>query len=137
MKIAFVCCTPYQVFNSINYIFNHQSVYYDMFICNHFNYSDIIYQNLRILVGDKFLNKWILKNEFMIDYFEEFKEELEKQYGRQSKFISYLCAISILLDTECDGQKKEQMIKECEYVLNEIEKIKDREKFVEDRKSVV
>lgn len=92
---------------------------------------NLIYQNLRILVGDKFLNKWILKNEFMIDYFEEFKEELEKQYGRQSKFISYLCAISILLDTECDGQKKEQMIKECEYVLNEIEKIKDREKFVE------
>lgn len=93
---------------------------------------NLIYQNLRILVGDRFLNKWILKNEFMIDYFEEFKEELEKQYGKQSKFISYLCAISILLDTEGDKQRKELMINECEYVLNEIEKIKDGEKFVEE-----
>ena len=69
----------------------------------------------------------------MIDYFEEFKEELEKQYGKQSKFISYLCAISILLDNECDFEKKEQMLDECEYVLKEIEKIKDREKFVEEK----
>ena len=40
---------------------------------------NLIYQNLRILVGHKFLNKWIRSNEFMIDYFEEFKEELENK----------------------------------------------------------
>lgn len=93
---------------------------------------NLIYQNLRILVGNKFLNKWILNNEFMIDYFEEFKDELEKQYGKQNKFVSYLCAISILLDMEYDFEKKDIMLEECEYVLKEIEKIKDREKFVEE-----
>ncbi|MCI8641307.1 MAG: hypothetical protein HFJ59_05515 [Clostridia bacterium] len=95
------------------------------------NYN-LIYQNLRILVGNKFLNKWILNNEFMIDYFEEFKEELEKLYGKQNKFVSYLCAISILLDMECNVEKNELMLEECKYVLKEIEKIKDGEKFVEE-----
>ena len=49
---------------------------------------NLIYQNLRILVGHKFLNKWIRSNEFMIDYFEEFKEEFEK----------YLSKIEVMLN---------------------------------------
>ena len=30
---------------------------------------NLIYQNLRILVGHKFLNKWVKNDEFIIDYF--------------------------------------------------------------------
>ena len=39
---------------------------------------NLVYQNLRILVGYQFLDKWVRKNEFIIDYFDLFKEELEK-----------------------------------------------------------
>ena len=44
---------------------------------------NLIYQNLRILVGHEFLNKWIKNNEFIIDYFYLFKEKLENQYGKK------------------------------------------------------
>ena len=33
---------------------------------------NLIYQNLRIIVGHKFLNKWIKNNEFIIDYLKKF-----------------------------------------------------------------
>ena len=46
---------------------------------------NLIYQNLRIIVGYKFLDKWIKNNEFIIDYFELFKEELENKYGKENK----------------------------------------------------
>ena len=34
---------------------------------------NLIYQNLRILLGQKFLEKWIKNKEFIIDYMENFK----------------------------------------------------------------
>ena len=38
---------------------------------------NLIYQDLRILIGHKFLNKWIKNNEFIIDYFYFFKETIK------------------------------------------------------------
>ncbi len=95
---------------------------------------NLIYQNLRILVGDKFLNKWIINNEFMIDYFEEFKDELQKEYGKESKntFINELCGISILLDIKYDNKKEKQLIKENKNIMQELIKVENREKFVEE-----
>ena len=59
---------------------------------------NLIYQNLRILVGHKFLNKWIRSNEFMIDYFEEFKEELEKA----EKELEHVQLVDEVSDVQCE-----------------------------------
>ena len=37
---------------------------------------NLIYQNLRILVGNEFLEKWVKNNEYIIDYYDLFKERL-------------------------------------------------------------
>ena len=56
---------------------------------------NLIYQNLRILVGHQFLNKWIKNNEFIIDYFYLFNEKLESEYGQknQKRLIDLLSKI--------------------------------------------
>ena len=47
---------------------------------------NLIYQSLRILCGSDFLNRWIIKNEFIIDYYEIFKNNLEELFGL--KFVA-------------------------------------------------
>ena len=94
---------------------------------------NLIYQNLRILVGHKFLNKWIRSNEFMIDYFEEFKEELENRYGVEDrkKIIDLLAEISVLLEVKYNPQKIEEYTKLKEELREELEKLENKEKYIE------
>ena len=39
---------------------------------------NLIYQNLIILVGNKFLNNWNYNKEFVMDYMELFREKMEE-----------------------------------------------------------
>ena len=68
---------------------------------------NLIYQNLRILVGNKLLNKWIYNKEIIIDYYEEFTENLKKLYGKEAKkeIIDLLIKISILLEIKFQDKK--------------------------------
>ena len=94
---------------------------------------NLIYQNLRILVGHEFLNKWIKNNEFMIDYFYLFKEKLENQYGKKNeeKMIELLSKISILLSIKFNKDKYEEISKIKGKVESELEKIQNKEEFIE------
>lgn len=94
---------------------------------------NLIYQNLRILVGHEFLNKWIKNNEFIIDYFYLFKEKLENQYGKKNeeKMIELLSKISILLSIKFNKDKYEEISEIKEKVENELEKIKNKQEFIE------
>lgn len=95
---------------------------------------NLIYQNLRIVVGYKFLNKWIKNNEFIIDYFELFKEELENKYGKENKnkFIDILSKISILLSIKFNSVEKENLMRKKEEIEIEIDKTQDKEAFIEN-----
>lgn len=94
---------------------------------------NLVYQNIRILVGQKFLNKWIHNNEYIIDYFELFKEELEKKYGKeiQKKLIEIISKISILLEIKFNKTETEKILKEKEEIEEELAKIANKEKFTE------
>lgn len=95
---------------------------------------NLVYQNVRILVGYQFLNKWIKNSEFIIDYLEEFKDRLEEQYGkeRQEEFINLLNTISILLAIRYNPKIKTKLEKEKKEVEAKLEKIKDNQKFVQE-----
>jgi len=94
---------------------------------------NLIYQNLRILVGHKFLNKWIRSNEFMIDYFEEFKEELENKYGVEDKkkIIDLLAEISVLLEVKYNPQKAKEYREQKEKLQEELEELENKEEYIE------
>ena len=93
---------------------------------------NIIYQNLRILVGNKLLNKWIYNKEIIIDYYEQFKERLTKLYGKEIKqeIIDILIKIAILLEMKFQDKKVLEYKKEKKRIETELKNTKDREKFV-------
>ena len=95
---------------------------------------NLIYQNLRIMIGHEFLNKWIKNNEFIIDYFDLFKEILEEKYGKENKnqFIDILSKISILLSIKFEGIEKEKLLNIKQDIEQKIEETRNKEKFVEN-----
>lgn len=97
-------------------------------------YHNIVYQNIRILVGHQFLNNWIKNSEYIMDYFESFQNRLEKQYGeeQQDKLIELLNPISVLLAVRYNKKLKDELQKEKEEVEAKLEKIKDNQKFVQE-----
>ncbi len=97
-------------------------------------YHNIVYQNIRILVGHQFLNNWIKNSEYIIDYFESFKNRLEEQYGekQQKKLTELLNKISVLLAVRYNPKLKDELQKEKEEVEAKLEKIKDNQKFVQE-----
>ena len=92
---------------------------------------NLIFQNLRLLLGNKFLNNWIENKEFIIDYMELLKTRLEEQYGKKAsnKIICYLEKLAILLEIKFNPKEQEELLEQEKEVQEKLEKIKDREKI--------
>lgn len=94
---------------------------------------NLVYQNMRILLGEKFLLKWINNTEFMLDYYDKLKNEMEEEYGKtiEREFIEILSKISILLEVKYNQEAKERLIETKKQLEGQIEKIENKEEFVE------
>ena len=94
---------------------------------------NLIYQNLLLLVGNEFMNKWLHNKEFIMDYMQIFKERLEELYGKEEarELIEILKEISVYLEIKFDKKAKEKMLKQKEVVEKELEQMQDNEAFVE------
>ncbi len=95
---------------------------------------NLIYQNLRILLGNKLLNNWITNEEYIIDYMELFQNKLEEKYGKENKsiLVENLKIISILLDIKYDPKVKKRMLETKRKVENELDYIKDNKEFIQN-----
>ncbi len=95
---------------------------------------NLIYQNLRILLGYQFLNKWITNSEYMLDYFEKFKILLEENYGEKisKNIVDLLSKISVLLDVRFDQEKKQRFIKQKKDIEDQIELMENKEEFIQN-----
>lgn len=93
---------------------------------------NLIYQNLRILVGYKFLNSWVKNNEYIIDFYENFKEKITEKYGKENKnrFIDMLAKISILLSAKFDNEQSIKLLEIKEETEKKYNDIQDKEKFI-------
>ena len=96
---------------------------------------NLVYQNLRMLVGYEFLNEWIANKEFIIDFFEEFEDRFEKIYGKgnMEEHIKFLEKISILLAIRLNPKMKEKIKKEKVETDRKMEEIKDNQKFTQEQ----
>lgn len=94
---------------------------------------NLIYQNLRILVGDKFLNTWVENNEYIIDYYDLFQDELEENFGTKLKkeIIQKLENLSIFLEIETDKKYKKALEGLRQYNEAEISKMQENEEKIE------
>lgn len=94
---------------------------------------NLIYQNLIILLGYKFLNNWIRNHEFIIDYMELFENKLDEICDKTQKknLLDKLEQISILLDIKFNNKVKKRIISTKQKVEKELEYIKDNKVFVE------
>ena len=95
---------------------------------------NLAYQNLRILLGNEFLNKWLNNHEFIIDYMERFVTKMETLYGKKlsDEFIEQLKILSVLLEIKYDKKSKEQLMKIKKQVEEKLEQLKDNKTFVEN-----
>lgn len=94
---------------------------------------NLIYQNLRMLVGNQFLENWVYTKEFIIDYYEEFNEKLKDKYGKEKakRIIDLLIKISILLEMKFDPKKLEGYQKDKKLIDKELEDMENKQKYIE------
>ena len=94
---------------------------------------NLVYQNLRIIVGHDFLNNWVKNKEFIIDYMENFEEKLEEKYGNsiKEKLIENLKTISILLEIKFEPKSKQKILKLKKETEEKLVKMQDNKLLVE------
>ncbi|MBR3003202.1 MAG: hypothetical protein IKF38_06605 [Clostridia bacterium] len=93
---------------------------------------NLIYQNLRILIGAKFLNKWIYNKEIMLDYYDLFKSKLEEIYGKQmqKKLIEHLEKIAILLELKYNPEMTQKFQVDKSEIADKLSKIQNKEEYI-------
>ena len=94
---------------------------------------NLIYQNLRILVGEPFLNSWIANKEYIIDYYDELKNVLSEKFGNEisERIIKILEKISILLEIEINPKYEKKLYELAVENNQKLEKMRDNKAFVE------
>ncbi len=94
---------------------------------------NLVYQNLRMLVGYQFLNEWIENKEFIIDYMEEFENKFEILYGEENKnkFVKELIELSILLAIRFNSKIKDKIKKEKNEIDEKLKHIENNQEFVQ------
>lgn len=92
--------------------------------------ANLIYQTLRILLGEDFLDGWTNDIDGIIDYIQILKEEIEKEYGKEVEkiFIERLYKIAIINEIEENEEYKEKIndiLKQTNEKLSELQNTKE------------
>lgn len=95
---------------------------------------NLIYQNLRILMGNDFLLKWIYNKEYIINYYEVLKNEIEEKYSVEirDKLIYKFEEICILVERETNPDMKKKINEKLKEVKGNLEKTKDKRKYIDE-----
>lgn len=93
---------------------------------------NLIYQNLRILTGAKFLNDWVYLEEPMRDYFELFIANLKKMYGDNlaNAIVEQVCKLSVLIEIKYNFEKIKKFEKNKKDIEKNLIRLNDKEKFI-------
>lgn len=89
--------------------------------------DNLIYQNFLILLGNEFLDEWLIQNTKDINYLDKIKLNLYN-----TKYFEYLCKY---LYINTDKKDREKLDKLCEEKKQELRKISNKPKYFEELKS--
>ena len=96
-------------------------------------YYNLVYQNLRILVGNKFLEEWKQSTNKDENFVLKLKERLSHLYGTQNAVVllkKMNIALSLIM-AEKNKKFKEELLKERKIGIEELEIIKDKARYLE------
>lgn len=91
---------------------------------NNYIYN-LIYQNLLIVCGSKFMEQWLNYNSIKIDFVKNIS-----QATKETEFIFWLCRVIYLLEKNNESFKKKIDLK-----IEEYRKILDKEKYLDEIKN--
>ena len=97
-------------------------------------YYNLIYQDLIVLIGNKFLEEWTNKNESIIDYMTLFQSDLEVRYGKEisKNIITLLKKLSIQIEISNNEKLKSEVQDKKEYIEKQLEYMSDMKKCIEE-----
>ena len=96
--------------------------------------ANLIYQTLQIVLGEEFLEKWCQDKDGIIDYFEQFIEEISSKYDEkiaksQEELLIQIAMANTARENNQFAQKTEEKIKiideEISYYEDTAQKIKE------------
>ena len=92
---------------------------------------NLLYQNLRIIIEEKFLNNWIINKDKIIDYYDLFKNKLEEKYGEslKNKIVDLLEILSILIQIKYNKDQINDILEAKEKIEKQINNINNIEEF--------
>ena len=95
---------------------------------------NIVYQDLIILAGNKGIEEWSNTHNDMVDYLDLFKDFIEKQYDKKlaNEIYELLKIISVYLEILFNPGFEDEIIQRREYVTNEINKMENKAKYLDD-----
>lgn len=117
-------CEPIRDFNGFSWNIISQDI-------ENITYN-LIYQNLLILIGNKFLEEWINNNKFVINYLESLENHISKKYSEdlQKEIIEKIIKIAILQENSSNKELEEQAKEEKENIEQEYLNFQDSSKYL-------
>lgn len=93
---------------------------------------NVIYQNMIILMGNEFLDKWVNSYNSLVDYFDIFQSEIEKKYGKKLKdsIVSTIMRLSIIINSIYDKEYEKELSNKKEQVKILFDDMENTEKYL-------
>lgn len=94
---------------------------------------NLIYQNLIYLLGFDEITKWIHQTKIP-NYVQIIETKIKERYGEKisENILKLICKLSIIICTQTNNKEKERLLQEKQYLEEDIEKLSNRAKLVEE-----
>lgn len=102
--------------------------------------SNLIYQSIRILIDEDFLNTWEKDTSPKLDYISELRKELAEYYGQENSKKFYLTMSKLIVAKSAINNEK-KIKNEYIRVVNAYENMKDKNEYIyrisNERKKII
>lgn len=94
--------------------------------------ANLIYQTLQIILGEEFLDNWCKDKDGIIDYLEQFIDEMSTKYGEElaNKQKELLTKIAMVNTVKVNSKFAEKIAQEIKRKNEEIQKYEDTEQKI-------
>ena len=93
---------------------------------------NLIYQNIIFLVGNRIIDDWVNNLNTLIDYFDNFKSQIEEQYGKNEKelIIKDIIKLALLINAKYDVNFRNQILHECQQLDEKYSEMQDLQTYL-------